>query len=85
MTTLLLIAALLLILIGVDIYRFPKLRRLTRHEQGKYIFGDRPFSEGERDWMKRHTYFASGNAMRYLAAILIAVGLCLAARALAII
>ena len=85
MTALLLIAALILIGIGIDIFRFPKLRKLTQREQEKYVFGDRAVSEVGRSWMMRRTYFTSGNAMRYLAVILIAAGLCLAARALEII
>lgn len=85
MTALLLIAALALVGIGGDIFRFATLRKPARHEQEKYVFGDREVSETGRQRVMTQTYFASGNAMRYLAVILIAAGLCLGASAMEMI
>lgn len=85
MDVLLLIAALVLIGIGIDILRFPKLREMTQLEKEEYLFGRRQLNAATRIWMRRRTYFTKGWAMHILAVILILCGAALAAKTLWII
>lgn len=86
MNALLLIAALVLIGIGIDILRFPKLREMTQLEKEEYLFGKgKLINEATRAWMRGRTYFAKGWAMHFLAVILLLCGAALAVKALGIV
>jgi hypothetical protein len=85
MNVLLLIAALVLVGIGIDIFRFPRLREMTQLEKEEYLFGKGPIDQASRNWMHRRTYFPRKYSMQFLAVILLLCGSALAVKALGII
>lgn len=85
MNTLLLIVAVVLIGIGIDILRFPKIREMTQLEKEEYLFGRGQPSEATREWVHRRTYFPKGWTMHFVAVILVLCGTALAVKAIGIV